>query len=89
MSIIDKLSDMNIDFNLHIKKTKSKKGSNKFTDKKLSIAGTKVVIKEITAYRKEMKLPKLVLKIRQCLMCFDKFHSAGSHNRMCDNCAQS
>lgn len=88
MNTIDKLAGLNIDFGMKIKKAKAAKGSDKFTDKKIKIAGTRVEIKEISAYRKQMKLPALMLKIRQCLLCFDKFHSSGAHNRMCEDCAK-
>jgi hypothetical protein len=86
MNIIDKLSNMNIDINLGIKKAKSQVGSNVFDDVNINIDGIRVDIQEIVEQRKEMGLSALNLKVRQCLRCFNKFNSTGNHHRLCKDC---
>lgn len=43
---------------------------------------------EIEIARKEVGLNSLVLKVKECLSCGNKFESEGSHNRRCDDCRE-
>lgn len=84
--MINELSNIDLTNKLRVKKVKNNLKLEQFKDKKYNINGFKVKVDELTEYRALIGLPSLRLKVRQCLRCFNKFHSVGNGNRMCEEC---
>lgn len=67
-----------------------KEVTDKKTGKKTKVkAREKYIVHEensIQVVRREVDMPPVSIKIRNCLGCSEKFESEGIHNRLCNDC---